>query len=140
MPGVSWPGALGTEAISAIRPDPLRNLQLLPASCVVHGGIQQANVRARAGAGPMRVRALRLRICCHAGACAPPTQRTTARHAGRRAQIGKAGCVAAPDWQGRAVLAEALIRLQYPEACPVRVKASLLTYHPGYTWLVCAGV
>src|SRR5439155_2635578 len=55
VPGVSWPGALGTEAISAIRPEPLRNLQLLPASCVVHGGIKQANVRARAGAAPMRV-------------------------------------------------------------------------------------
>ena len=84
----------------------------------------------------MRVRALRLRICCHAGAYAPPTQRTTARHAGRRAQIVKAGCVAAPDWRGRALLAEALLRLQHPESCPVRGKASLYPSQPGEARIV----
>ncbi len=48
-------------------------------------------------------------------------------HAGRRAQIVKAGCVAAPDWRGRALLAEALLRPQHPESCPVRGKASFIS-------------
>ena len=39
----------------------------------------------------------------------------------------KAGCVAAPDWRGRALLAEALLRLQHPESCPVRGKASFIS-------------
>lgn len=96
-PGTKLPCALGTQALSPIRPDSLHHLRLLPPPSVVHHGRSEAYLRNRARTRTRQIQPFRLWLRCNAQSYSPADWRAATRNARRSDQVVEVGRVAAID-------------------------------------------
>jgi hypothetical protein len=70
------PHAMGTDAFSPQRAEPLRHFLLLPSRSLANQRRKPTNLRVSPGTGAAQLQASGLRVRSHAGSCSPPAQRT----------------------------------------------------------------
>ena len=122
---LNCPHAMGTNTLSPQRPKSFRHILLLPSSSPVDNRRELPNLRVSVGAGAPQLQTPGLRICAHAGACPPPTQRTARGRAGRCAEVVELRSIAAPAWERRAFLAKAVLRFQHSQLLAICGEAAL---------------
>jgi hypothetical protein len=128
---LNCPHAVGTHTFSPQRAESFRHILLLPSPSLVYDRRKLPNLRVSLGACAAQLQNLRLRIRSHAGACPPPSQRTSTGHAGRCAEVAKARSIAALAWERRAFLAKAVLRFQHSQLSAVCREAALYSSQSG---------